>query len=181
MLKHFFSLIMITLFILSATGCGNFYYGKGTALIKNKQYDEAIIALSKSIKFDPGNKKAYSQRGLAYFSRAMLYQKQNKIDEAIKDYDAAISDAEKSDVASNIIADLHSQKAACYVYKKDFDNVMKEIELSLAKHENALAYILRGSLYFSQGMTDKAKQDFTKAYRLDPKLTDEYTKKILKQ
>jgi len=59
------------------------YYQQGTELYFAKQYDEAIVALSKAITLNLQHHKAYDRRGSAYKSLGQY-------DKALHDYNRAL-------------------------------------------------------------------------------------------
>ena len=133
---------------------------------------------------------SYNNRGLAWYD-------QRKYDEAIadfdsalsldpdyatglynrarcwrakKDYDKAISDYTK---AINLTTDhslYYQGRGTLYETMGDFDNAIKDLSTCVRiDSKNAEAYYRRGSTYHAQGDFRKAISDYTKAVNLNPR------------
>ncbi len=75
-LRNIFNTIMGNLY-------RNQYYNQGVDYLNQKNFEEAIIVLTKAIKIDQKYKEAYNNRGIAYGEL-------NRHEDAINDYTEAI-------------------------------------------------------------------------------------------
>ena len=127
---------------------------KGDNFLKQKQWEDAIIAYTKAIEIDPNNAVAYNQRGLAY-----MYQ--------VKPVDKMLEDFNKAIELDSRFAMAYYNRGTVYDSKGDYDKAIADftrvIELSPKFTE---AYALRGFAYNQLGNFVKAKADFGKAKEL---------------
>jgi len=131
------------------------YAARGNALSQKGQFDQAIVALSKSIGLDP------KQQWL-YINRSTVWNAKGETDRAIADLDAAIRLDPKQAVPYN---------NRCWVWtaKGELDNALADCNQALELDANfAVAYSNRGVVWFQKGELDSALSDFNKAIRIDP-------------
>jgi tetratricopeptide (TPR) repeat protein len=127
---------------------------KGDNFLRQKQWEDAIIAYTKAIEIDPNNAVAYNQRGLAY-----MYQ--------VKSVDKMLEDFNKAIELDPRLAMAYYNRGTVYDSKGDYDKAIADftrvIELS---PKFAEVYALRGLSYKQSGNLVKAQADFGKAKEL---------------
>jgi tetratricopeptide (TPR) repeat protein len=134
------------------------YGGLAKAYLSQGRYDEALNAANLAIRIKP--KARY------YDTRAEIYTKLTKYDNAIDDYSAAIK-------LDNQDAFAYTNRADLYTSQKDFDLAKADYDKLLAIDKtDAETYVNRGWMYAEAGQYDKAVQDADTALRIDPKNDD---------
>jgi tetratricopeptide (TPR) repeat protein len=139
---------------------------KGTALLKEGKYDDAITFFSKSIENNPANADAY-------YSRALAKSKLNLLKDSIDDFTDAIL-RQLND------PDVYYQRGKLRLKIGDKENALKDLTnfISLRK-SNAEAFFLKGTLEFDIENYEAAISDFTNAISLDKNYADAYFKRGL--
>ncbi|MBD2777460.1 tetratricopeptide repeat protein [Iningainema tapete] len=172
----------------------NLYNNKWAILEGSKQYALALSAISKAIEFSP--------RAAFYYNRGVTYHKQQKLDQALVDYNKAITlnpqltkayhnrgmlyiDRQKWDLALadfNKVIILNPQFASTYNNRGIVYHKQQRWDLALADYNKAItlypqyavAYFNRGELYKNQQKLDLALADYNKAITLNSQFTDAY-------
>lgn len=132
-------------------------FEKGLALIKSRQYDEAIEAFSAVIGMIPGDFEAYNYRGIA-----RAYN---------KDYDGAIKDYNRALTIRPGYAEAHSNRGFAWVKQgnlaKALDDFSRAIEIEpyFVDAYNSQAWVLATS-------SDKRYRNGKKAVELATKAVD---------
>lgn len=111
------------------------------------------------------NDKATSQEdlGKAYGARGNSYQKLNKYDQAITDYDAAIKLDQKN-------ASLYVNRGHALQAKGDLDKALADQDEAIKLDpKNRSAYVNRGDVFAAKGEYAKAVADYDAAIKIDPK------------
>lgn len=145
------------------------FYDKNAALFSMradlrkevKQFDEAILDFTQAIKLCSGNKTKASYHN----KRGLMYSQQNKLDEALQDYNAAMVLDENNAV-------FHNNLGNCYNNKGNYDLAIpifsKALEIDAKDANYAYAYLGRGYAYASMKNYVQAIKDFDSALQLDP-------------
>lgn len=155
--------------------------------------DPAVDKLSRQIAQEPDNAELYFMRGDLFYNKALY-------DEAIADFESAISrDSLQADyyhMLSNAFMDYYKSKQslqvmeeAALLFPDRIQTLLKlsETQLILKKHEdmnitlrriiskdpqNAEAYFMMGMMYRSSEDIEKAKNAFQASIEFDPELLD---------
>ncbi len=110
----------------------------------------------------------YQNVTLAYNSRAVLFDSENKLDEAYSDYSKSIELNPNYDKAYNNRGNL-------LMKQNKFDQALVDYNKCIELVPNfSGAYKNRGNLYMNTNKPELAYQDYTKALQLDPKETEVY-------
>lgn len=171
-----FLLLSITITInLSAQNAKKLYKG-GSKLMEEKQFLEAIVEFNKAIELDA----VYID---AYLSRAQAYEKVNKQDQALKDYEKAAS------IASNDVNILynagrinyktdHYEKALSYLSEavllddnhfqalqyKSFAHIkLKQFKKALIAIDKAIAIEKTYVCYYTRGVANDSLKKYSQA------------------
>ena len=127
---------------------------QGDFLVMLGQPDKAIEAYSRAITHSPSNATAYTNRGIAYFSKGA--------------YDRAIADCNKAIELNSNDTTAYNNRGTVYLSKGAHDLAIadynKAIELN---SDDTTAYRNRGTAYFSKGVYDLAIADYNKAIELN--------------
>jgi len=126
-------------------------------LSKKRRFDEAIVEELKAIQIRPQFSEAHNNLGSYYLNV-------DRVDEAIASYKRAIEYAPNNLPArENLIL--------AYLTKKSYDLALLEAEIVLRFNPpSSLAHYYAGQAYLGKGMTEKARDAFRKAKKLDPRL-----------
>jgi len=116
---------------------------------------EKINWLTKALEQQPQLAEAYNDRGI-------VYAQMGQVDQALKDFDAAISLNPK-------YAKAYNNRGNLYQKRTEQDKALEDYNKALALNANyAPAYVNRGNVYLKKGQTDKALEDYSKAIALKP-------------
>lgn len=121
-------------------------------LLKDKDPDAALSALSAAIRLDP--------RSAALRSRATLYLSLGRFDEALRDFNQVIAN-DGSDAISYLDRGVTNEKLG------HVENAIPDYSRSIELAPSAAAYVNRGNAYASQRQPVKALADFDAALALD--------------
>ena len=143
-------------------------YSRGTTLLKETKYNEAIDYFTKAIKDfgkdNPIAAEAYSNRGIAKRYKG--------------DYDGAIADYNK---AIELFTDNNDKARTCNnrgiskSEKGDYDGAIEDYTRAIElKPDFAAAYINRGNAKDDKGDYDGAIEDYTRAIELNPDYAKAY-------
>lgn len=146
-------LITLTLAALAFINCfsqttAREWFDNGTALKKNKQYDEAINAFKKAIALQP-------TYGEALFQLGWCYNEKEKYTEAL--------DALQKEEKNNPKDKARTNFEMGYAYKglKKYDEALVRFNNAISLDTNySLAYKERGNTYFKKKDYEKAVTDF---------------------
>jgi len=123
-----------------------------------KEYQRAIDHCDQALLNDPNNDNVLSNRGSAYFSLG-------KLDEALRDFNAAM--LLKPQNARNFF-----NRALVHGAKKDHQRAIADYDEAIRLMPDlAIAYNNRGSEFEASGERDKAISDYREALRLSPSLS----------
>ncbi len=199
-----------------------------TAYRELKQPQKALLAINKAIQIQPGNAKLYNQkwgilenlkhynkaelaiskaikivpRAAFYNNRGILYQRQNKWELALADYNKAIqinpnyveayynrgilySKQKRRDLALpdyNKVIEVNPDFAQAYKNRGLIYFEQKKLDIALSDYNKAIqvnsnyadAYYNRGNLYQNQKKWDLALADYNKAIQINPNYVDAY-------
>ena len=186
-------------FALAAlTGCGHhreiqFLFQQATEARARGDLDSVISCCDTVLRMDPGNARAYRDRGQAYYLKGDL-------DQAILDYDQAIqldpqqaeaflgrgrcyerqrtqADGEASVVLRLAPADIgpRNNRSIAARRREDEARALRDFgEAIQLDPRDARAYTCRGQAYTRNREYDKAIADFRAAIRLDPTNSEAY-------
>jgi len=140
---------------------------QGLGNINTGNYQQAIEAFSKAIKYFPdfpGNYSTYNYRGFAY-------RITGEHEKAISDFNKAI--------------DLDSKQATSYKYRGDTYAILKKYSEAVNDYSQAIslkpdldqAYNSRGDVYRELGKYNEAVNDYNELIRLKPEMISAYIKR----
>jgi tetratricopeptide (TPR) repeat protein len=132
---------------------GDFYYSRAQIYERLEETDLALVDLAKGVELitsELGRSMAFSQRG-------GIYQKQGKLDEAIKDYTEAIKLAPQFAYHFDNRGNVYSEK---HNYEKAIADYSEAIKLAPA---NGYFRRDRGKAYRALNQNEAATQDETEA------------------
>jgi len=161
----------------------------GALSVQIKQYDQAVILLSKALALNPHHAGCYSNRGSAFKALMLL-------ENALSDYDLAIlvkpDYAEAHFNRGNVLQDLQQYDAAMHSYDqaihiksnyaeayynrgnvlqslKQFEQSISDYDLAIRFNPNyALAYLNRGNAYKALKRLEEALSSYDKAIHINP-------------
>jgi lipoprotein NlpI len=135
------------------------YAARGTQLLSDGQYDEAILDFDRALAIEP-RAGTYYNRGLAHFSK-------NDVDKALADWNQAIALDPRD-------ARAHRQRGGAYFTKGDFNLAVADFNRAIElEPKEPKAYYNRGLVFTARGEEAKAAADFTTVVTLgsDPAAT----------
>lgn len=162
---------------------------RGLRALENGDSEQAIAALTESLRLRPDDADAYYNRGLAhvrlgnfeaarkdytaalrirpefpeaYTNRAVTYARRGRLDEAIADCTAAIDLNPADALAYRNRGLAHHDQRRYAAALADFNQAL-QLDNGLAE-----AYFNRAHTFQQLGEPDKAAADFAEAHRLDP-------------
>ena len=143
------------------------YFERGKKNIEQKDYDQAIVNLTRAIRLDINFSEAYYYRGDAYYYnfRKLFVEQMNEkkaiLDLAIADYTQAIM------LDPNYV-EAYLNRGNAYSYKGNVDQDIADCTQVIRLDPNyTIAYFSRGNAYFIKGDYDSAIADYTKAISLN--------------
>jgi cytochrome c-type biogenesis protein CcmH/NrfG len=123
------------------------YAERGTRLLSEGRYDEAIQDLDRALAIEPRAGTFYN-RGLAHFSK-------NDVDQALADWNRAIALDPRD-------ARAHRQRGGAYFAKGDFNLAIADFNRAIElEPKEPKAYYNRGLVFKARGEEAKAAADFT--------------------
>jgi tetratricopeptide (TPR) repeat protein len=144
------------------------YFERGKKNIEQKDYDQAIMNLTRTIRLDINFSEAYYYRGDAYYynSRKLFVEQMNEkkaiLDLAIADYTQAIM------LDPNYV-EAYLNRGTAYSYNGNVDQDIADCTQVIRLDPNyTIAYFSRGNAYMLKDDYDQAIMDFTKAISLTP-------------
>ena len=143
------------------TGGAEVHNDRGLAMLRSRQFDEALAEFNEALLFDPDYASAYVNRGNARLGK--------------KEYDAAIGDYTKG-------LDLAPENTAAYLNRGNLWHARKENAKALADYDRAVkldpnffvAYSNRGLVWYDLKEFDKALADFGRALAANPAYAPAY-------
>lgn len=177
----------------------NAQYNRGIELQRAGDLAGAIFAYTRSIEIDPNFSDAYNNRGVSYFgqndlaaavadfsrsielkpsesaynNRGGAYITLGKVKEAITDFTEAIR--------LKPAAETYYNRGAAYEHEGQADSALADYSAAIELDPRlARAYAFRGINLLRRGESQKAQQDFNKAFALDSKLRPEFEPIITK-
>jgi tetratricopeptide (TPR) repeat protein len=125
--------------------------------IGKREYGRAVTLCGKSLKYNPKDPLTYNERGAAY-------SHQDRFDDAIRDYEAAIRLDPKH-------ARTHRNLASALYYKEKYHLCIASCDDAIRLEPNyALAYLTRSKARAKLKQNEAAEADHARALRLDPSL-----------
>ncbi|MCC6346517.1 MAG: PEP-CTERM system TPR-repeat protein PrsT, partial [Nitrospirales bacterium] len=141
------------------------YSLKGMALFYRKQFNDAIIALQKSLSLAPST-GGYYFLGLSHYYR-------NEPEQALSQLQRALDLTPSFTQARILVALVLLQQ------KRTDDAITEAGKVLEGDRDNALAHNILGSAYMAKGLYDEGMAELDKAVALDPKLVEVHIKKGL--
>ena len=146
-------------YIESLYGIGNcsayFYKQRGYCYANAYEYNEALKNYSKSLELEPN--------GFVYLMRANTFADNGYYDEAIADYDIAMSQYKSSELLSF----AYSVRASIAEEQDEYAEAIKYYTLKIDVDSGDYAYLRRGAMYKLLGNTVLAKEDFDYILSID--------------
>ncbi|MEI8181806.1 MAG: tetratricopeptide repeat protein [Desulfomonile sp.] len=100
-----------------------------------------------------------------FFERAMAYKEMNDCFRAIEDFDSALAQSKQAFPAL-------IEKAECLIQIDQLDEASRVLELHLlSRPGTSRAYVLKGTIFESEGYLSKAEDEYTRALHYEPKST----------
>ena len=122
---------------------------------KTWKYDLDIARYTREIDRDPGNFRAYKDRGNVYYRK--------------KEYDRAIADYNKAIELSPDYFLAYNNRGNVYMQKEQFDLAITDYNRAIElRPENGMPYNNRGFAHLLMGSLAKAEQDIRMSLRLNP-------------
>lgn len=143
---------------------------RGQAHAAKGELGKAIRDYDKALALEP----TYAE---ACQGRAAAHEKQDHVDEAIADYQAAIRLLPSSDAASlrPVLARLHRTRARDCARQGKYDKAIADYsEMLCLTPEDAVGHGERGEVYGRMGENEKAVNDYTEAICLQPLAAELY-------
>ena len=156
------------------------YDALGNICLENKEWEKALEYFNICINMDPAESNAYASRANYYFIRGnfdlavrdiiaagklrpehshikygRLYKVQGKYEEALREFRTALQ------VQSELryLANIHSEIANLYFYRKDYDNALRECEIGVnGDHHDPKLVFTKGFVCANMGKISKAKE-----------------------
>jgi len=162
---------------------------------KIQSYEKAIADFTQSIRLDPGNAVAYTERGITYqqkgdFDKALAdltqairldpnnaerYRHRGDVYHNTYHNDRAIADFTQAIKLDPNNADRYKARGFAYAFNDDPDRAIVDFTQAIKLDpNNADRYRTRGISYRDKRDYDKALTDFTHAIKLDPNNADRY-------
>lgn len=139
------------------------YRLKGIVLFYKNNFNDATIALQKSLSIQP-HIASYYFLGLCHYYKNELEQAMNQLQKAL--------DINRSFAQAKILT------ALIYLKKNRVDDAISEIKKVLETNEkNAVAHNILGSALMAKGLYTDGLEELNRAIENDPKLIDVYIKK----
>ena len=169
------SFLWLPAFAYSASESSN-AFNQGSKLLDEHRYSEAVPYLTKAIKLDPTDAKAYCERGLAYSEYAYMdfgsYNHPVDFTNALNDFDKAISLDPKDALAYSGRAIV---KACALAECKSQDNGLTDANKAISLNSKlAQCYEARSLVHQYSRQPDNARADADEAIRLNPKLAEAF-------
>jgi len=106
--------------------------------------------------------KEPEEAGVAYNNRGLVYLEQNRLDEALRDFDKALD-------INPVVVDWHGNRALVYYRLGKYDKAVEDYTSIVDNWPgNVQGRVFRGNLYILTGHPDKAIDDFDAALSLSP-------------
>ena len=148
---------------------------KGLQLEQSGKSNQAFIKYNKAIKLNTADFVAV----MAYLYRGNLFKKEQQLDRARQDYDAAAKIAEKNNIKKyTLLISLYSNRGLIRHEAKnskgaleDFDKVILYAEKD--KSATAEQYALRALFNFEQKKKQAACDDFSRALKIDASIIED--------
>jgi tetratricopeptide (TPR) repeat protein len=155
------------------------HYGRGRALLEQRNYQAAVADFERAIALDPDGDAARKSRkacaaalleqGTAALEKARLEQGTAALKKA--DYDHAIELFNRAGAYDPTDARIFGRRAAAQKGKGEWDQAIRDYTAAIDKERSGAVRadycVWRGMVYQQTGQLDKALADFSKAVSLD--------------
>src|SRR5688572_11922701 len=135
------------------------YAERGTQLLSEGRYDEAILDFDRALAIEP--------RAGSYYNRGLAHLSKNDVDKALADWNSAIALDPRD-------ARAHRQRGGAYFAKGDFNLAIADFNRAIElEPKEPKAYYNRGLVFKARGEEAKAAADFNTVVTLgsDPAAT----------
>lgn len=146
-------------------------FEQGNRLFQDEKYEEAIAAFQEFLEKNP---ELYQ----VHFSLGNCYKEMGKIEEALKEYQLVLENADESiDKDRKLKAKTLAAIGECHLLKNDIDSAQDFFKqsLELDPNDEILAYNV-GEIHFSHQKMDEAVDYFELASQIKPDWPDPYLK-----
>ena len=176
--------------------------------IENGDYEQAVQKLIAAIRLQPKLRDAYLSLNVAcsytnqnailksYLQKAKtifeeddefcyylgnLYQHENNLSLAIKEYTLAIQYAKKNGEDYELVYAYYQNRASCYLKNNEYAKAIPDFNYALKlNQDNGAIYANRGLAYFKTGQRSQACLDWKKASQLGISSASTYIKRYCK-
>lgn len=139
------------------------WFEKGYKYDRNGDYDNAIIAYSKTIELNPQSYFTFYNRGVVYSAKGQ--------------YDLAIADYSQSLAINPQYTEAYNNRGIAYAHKAQYDLAIADYTQAIALDSTcALAYNNRGLAYAAKHQF-RAIDDYSQAIALNPQYAQAYFNK----
>ena len=142
-------------FLVLLFSCNSNETSQGDEFYNNNQFEEAIAAYNSVLENNPTNVKALYNRGRSY-------EELNNLDEAEKDFKAALTEDAKNVQVLLSLSNLYQKKQQ---HEMALQYANYAVELPGAP---ATAYFLKGRAYHQLGNIQNALTEYDAAIKMDP-------------
>ncbi|MFN8655516.1 MAG: tetratricopeptide repeat protein [Candidatus Obscuribacterales bacterium] len=163
--QHILSFIAGASVLLFTAGCGEMENGqqafdRGTQLLNEGQYDDAIQAFDKAISLDPGHSKAYASRGSALSD-------QGNYEKALADLTKAIDLAKEANDQA-VLSEYYFNRALAYSRMQKYKEGIADFDMAVQMSPNDPDYYNgRSRAYYFAGDTNASIKDAGEALELN--------------
>ena len=131
------------------------YYQQGLAFLKNREFEEAIEAFSRSINLNNQNAKAFYLRGGAFA--------------ALQRYQQCVADCTTALEIDPLCGQAYHNRGLAYLRLGKLEEALADCHRAVELlPQKAAVLVVRGYAYQEAGLNEQAIDDFRAALRIDP-------------
>ncbi|MEE0954403.1 MAG: tetratricopeptide repeat protein [Eubacterium sp.] len=151
--------------MLALSGCGNpkeksAALEEGLAAMEEGSYSEAMTSLRGALDVD-------GDRAQALRAIGVIYYKQGKYTNAIKNLNNALDAADHEKAGSDFVADTAMYLAGAYLKNGDSAKAKKLYDKLLGTGQAGKAYVMKGTILLQEGKISDAEEAFGRAAHFD--------------